>query len=349
MALGGGTYDDLKFVNHGKVETLAGHAVTGHYSRDTIINDGRIAGSVLLYGGNDKVDTQSGRITGTIEGGAGDDMLVTDKAGYKLIEAAGAGFDTVKSTVTYTLPANVEKLVLLGSKNIDGMGTAAGDRLFGNSGDNVLLGYDKDRIVLFNDGVDKIDVSGWKAIASFNDLIDNHASDPAESRSRRGRFHLLKEVYGCRRSGACMTRHTRSTASMKPTSSHRRSQPVNVSTHGTIVGHEFSIFSNQLKRPGGAMPATMPGSQFDSLGRGQEFDGDQPFPEIQHIAQLFDRERGLGGMIFHALGYGQKVEHDRVGHQPDPRHQSRDRFLQGHEAGRSAADRRQVARQAITA
>ena len=206
VVMGGDEGVDLKFINHGKVKSDT-TAVLGYHSNDMVINDGKIIGSISLEDGEDKIDTRGGKVTGMIFGGAGDDTLITDKTGYKLAEAANEGFDTVKSTVTYRLSSNVEKLVLLGTKNIDGKGTASNDTLIGNSGNNILwghegddrldgmagndvlrggagadtfvfkTGYDKDTIVLFNDGLDKVDVSGWKAIKNFSDLISNHASN----------------------------------------------------------------------------------------------------------------------------------------------------------------------------
>ncbi len=75
-------------------------------------------------------------------GGLGDDTYIIDSAGDKVVENTGEGSDTVISTVTYTLAANVETLRLYGTDNISGAGNALDNSLFGNAGDNTLNGLD---------------------------------------------------------------------------------------------------------------------------------------------------------------------------------------------------------------
>ncbi|HYC45118.1 MAG TPA: calcium-binding protein, partial [Burkholderiales bacterium] len=55
-------------------------------------------------------------------------------------ELAAEGMDRVNSSVTHTLNANVEQLVLTGAAAIDGTGNALDNAINGNSANNVLTG-----------------------------------------------------------------------------------------------------------------------------------------------------------------------------------------------------------------
>jgi Ca2+-binding RTX toxin-like protein len=90
--------------------------------------------------GNSAANTLSGG-TGrdTLTGGAGDDTYVTD-GGDTITEAVDAGTDTVQSSVTYTLGANLENLTLTGSTSINGIGNDLNNVLTGNRSNNTLNG-----------------------------------------------------------------------------------------------------------------------------------------------------------------------------------------------------------------
>ena len=100
------------------------------------------SGNDILSGtsGDDIIDGGAGN--DTMSGGAGNDTYYVDNVGDVVIENPGEGIDTVQSTVSYTLPANVENLTLMngGLININGTGNALNNVIAGNSGNNVIDG-----------------------------------------------------------------------------------------------------------------------------------------------------------------------------------------------------------------
>ncbi|MDQ1924587.1 putative Ig domain-containing protein [Massilia pseudoviolaceinigra] len=99
-----------------------------------------LAGNDTLNGaeGDDLLDGGEG--VDRMEGGAGDDRYIVDAAGDQAIEGAIPDYDTVEASVSYTLGANLEVLVLTGSANIDGTGNDSYNDLRGNDGNNRLDG-----------------------------------------------------------------------------------------------------------------------------------------------------------------------------------------------------------------
>ncbi len=165
-----------------------------------VTNTGTIFGNVQLGAGNDVFDTADGVLSGFAAGGKGDDIFIVKDDTQLIFEAANAGEDTVKTASNYTLGANFENLVLLGTGQFDGTGNALNNKLAGNAaanslsgmagadrldgagGDDLLnggagadifvfhTGYGTDTIVDFADGQDKIELSGFTGISSYAQL-----------------------------------------------------------------------------------------------------------------------------------------------------------------------------------
>ncbi|MFK3773483.1 hypothetical protein [Pseudomonas sp. NPDC089406] len=105
-------------------------------------NDHLVGGNgndTLLGGaGDDLLDGGAG--ADTLAGGTGDDTYIVDNLKDVIIENADAGTDTVQSSVTWALGANLENLTLTGSAAINGTGNELDNVLIGNSAKNVLTG-----------------------------------------------------------------------------------------------------------------------------------------------------------------------------------------------------------------
>ena len=80
-------------------------------------------------------------IPDTLSGGLGNDLYITGNAFDPdvIIEAPGGGTDTVRSSVTHALAANVEDLELTGAGAINGTGNALANRITGNAAANRLV------------------------------------------------------------------------------------------------------------------------------------------------------------------------------------------------------------------
>lgn len=117
---------------------------TGTGARDgmniTLSSTGVIASNAALrfsLDGSDRLDGGAG--ADTLVGGTGDDIYYVDNVSDAVVELSDQGFDTVRSSVSHTLAANVDNLMLTGSA-VSGTGNDLANLILGNSGNNILDG-----------------------------------------------------------------------------------------------------------------------------------------------------------------------------------------------------------------
>lgn len=125
---------------------------TGGAGLDTLINIENLVGSSFNDNliGNTKNNSLNGRAgNDTLDGGVGSDSMigglgndsfVVNVVGDVVTENLNEGTDTVNSSVTYTLPANVENLTLTGASPINGTGNGLINTITGNAANNQLNG-----------------------------------------------------------------------------------------------------------------------------------------------------------------------------------------------------------------
>jgi Ca2+-binding RTX toxin-like protein len=171
----------------------------GGYGKDTLLGG---AGNDLLDGGdlvyldNSFYSGADLFITDRLVGGAGNDTYIVDSAGDVVVEAAGEGTDEVQAHASFTLPANVEKLVLLGDSALRGTGNTLANALTGNSSANTLSGGSGNDTLNPGTGVDVVKGDGgsdlllidWSALAGATITSSVRADGTGSAASYSGSY-----------------------------------------------------------------------------------------------------------------------------------------------------------------
>ncbi len=215
-AVGGGidvVYTTTAYTMSDNVEiavALAGAtagSITGNSLDNTIISSTSVAGSNFSGGaGNDTIYLQASSIaTGgadsdvfvangagnTLFGGTGDDVfiLAAGASSTTVLENSGQGNDIVYSSLqSYTLPGNVEVLVIQKLDGASGRGNAAAntvignagaDFIFGDAGGDLLIGGGGNDFLRGGEGLDVLqgntgaDRFHWAALNETGDIIQD--------------------------------------------------------------------------------------------------------------------------------------------------------------------------------
>lgn len=180
------------------LQALSGQALnlTGN-SLDNILSGNELANNLaggagrdtLIGGaGNDTLDGGAG--VDRLAGGLGDDTYYVDSRSDAIVELANEGTDTVYASASYTLPSQVEILILQEGGDFSAGGNSLNNRLEGNSGNNVLAGgLGKDTLVgglgndiyVLSDNLDTlVDTGGIDSIRSSLDIVLGTGFENAE-------------------------------------------------------------------------------------------------------------------------------------------------------------------------
>ncbi len=149
-------------------------------------------GSDYLYGGsgNDVLNGGAGR--DGLNGGLGDDSYQVDDSVDEILDSGGD--DTVISTIDYTLPVELEQLILKGiafngvGNGLDNRltGNEAANRLYGDAGNDTLLGMGGDDLLEGGRGEDTIRYLGtWGDYEIIQDR-DNESWTIKDLRGTKG-------------------------------------------------------------------------------------------------------------------------------------------------------------------
>jgi serralysin len=158
--MSGGAGNDLYYVDNAgdivkessatggtdKVSSAVSYVLGANVEQLTLSGSANIngTGNTLdnMLSGNSGANVLNGKSgVDTMYGGLGDDFYYVDNSGDRAIESsASGGLDKVNSTVSFTLGANVEQLILGGTAAINGTGNTLANTLSGNGAVNVLKG-----------------------------------------------------------------------------------------------------------------------------------------------------------------------------------------------------------------
>lgn len=159
---------------------------------DNVITGNGGANTLQGFEGNDFLDGGSGN--DSLVGGTGNDTYVVGSTGDVVTESAGEGVDTIRSSITYTLGAELENLALTGTSAINGIGNAGANVLVGNSGNNSLSGLVGNDVLEGMGGVDTL--TGAAGNDTYLMARGYGADTVVDSDSATGNFDVARFLTG---------------------------------------------------------------------------------------------------------------------------------------------------------
>lgn len=146
-------------------------------------------GNDNLFGGAGDDYLDGGDGADTMAGGIGNDTYVVDDIGDIVTESANAGIDLVRSSISYTLTANVENLTLMGAGSIHGVGNTLNNIITGNGAANILnggtgadtlIGGAGDDMYVVDNAADKVIENAGEGFDTIQSSVTRTISDNVE-------------------------------------------------------------------------------------------------------------------------------------------------------------------------
>ena len=163
--LTGGGGNDTFIVHNSSDQVVAAAAGTStifadvNYTLPANVTTLVLLGSANLTGTannlNDTLNSNTG--VDTLIGGMGNDTFVVSNSSDVVVASTQSQKNTVFSSVSYTLPAHVQALVLTGSGNLTGTGNGAGNTFTANTGNDTLLGIGGNNTFIPGPGQNTVD------------------------------------------------------------------------------------------------------------------------------------------------------------------------------------------------
>ncbi|UEO01264.1 calcium-binding protein [Acidiferrobacter thiooxydans] len=180
-----GTNTVLSSVNYVQPENVQSLTLTGATNLTATGNNQ--SGVLTANSGNDTLISGTG--VDTLVGGVGNDTFVVNNASDVITEAPGAGISTVFSSVSYTLPANLENLTLTGTANLTATGNNVNDVITGNAGRDTLIAGSGNDTLVAGSGVDTL-IGG----AGNDTFVVNNTADVVTEAANAGNDTVLSSV-----------------------------------------------------------------------------------------------------------------------------------------------------------
>ena len=172
--------------------TLTGTAAlvaTGNLGNDLLIaNSG--ADTLIAGNGNDTLVSGSSTQVNSLVGGTGNDLFIVNYASDVVSVGAAHGADTLQSSVSFTLPTNVNTLTLTGSANLIGAAVSGSNSITGNAGNDVLIAGSGNDTLVAGSGIDTL-MGG----AGSDTFVINNVADVLQSLSSVGNRVLSSVNY----------------------------------------------------------------------------------------------------------------------------------------------------------